>query len=292
MGRTGVFVVFVVSALMVGCGGTTVGPAGNTGSGVNPTLDDQVPADTPAAEGGTWSGTITFTGTIDTSSHDSGDNGQDPNSSYYSTFDSNESQTLDATDSYAITADDGDVTYGLHTVTLEGTADNSGSSDYDKVTTGHARNAACEWDYEDHEYAEGSWSGSGKVVGEMRFSEDGSYSIDVRSDISGPNGELPDGATFPFVSTGTISNLTANCEQTESDDTTIDTAPLVEWVSSHLGDADVNGTYSTIEGELSTSNPGTVVEGTKTWEMNFPEGFEMTIDWHLEHSTPIVLPHD
>ena len=33
-------------------------------------------------------------------------------------------------------------------------------------------------------------------------------------------------------------------------------------------------------------------QAEKLMTRHFPEGFEMTIDWHLEHSTPIVLPHD
>ena len=49
--------------------------------------------------------------------------------------------------------------------------------------------------------------------------------------------------------------------------------------------------YAVIEGELNPSNPGSVVDGSTTWEMRFPEGFTMTITWHLEHSSPIVLPH-
>lgn len=66
--------------------------------------------------------------------------------------------------------------------------------------------------------------------------------------------------------------------------------PLVGWVSGALEAADVNLMDATIEGELNPANPGSVVDGTSTWEMRSPEGFTMTITWHLVHDGPIVLP--
>jgi hypothetical protein len=40
------------------------------------------------------------------------------------------------------------------------------------------------------------------------------------------------------------------------------------------------------------SNPGTVVDGSKTWELKYTEGYKIKVTWHLEHTGPIVLPHD
>lgn len=278
----------VVALVAVACtgGGLTVQPGPTEPPFAFPT---DTPYSGPAA--GTWTGTITFDGTVDSSKHDAGDNGQDPNSSYYATFDKTEAQTADATDTFQVTGADGDLTYGIHSVDLTGTAANQGSADYHSRETGHARSANCQWDYETVAEHVGSWTGDGGAIGEIRFSEDGGYTIDMRADHTGPDGYEKDAAQFPWHETTTISNLTGGCEQTEDSEHTMDVPPPIEWVSSHRSDADVDGRYVILEGQLNAGNPGSVVDGSSTWDMNVPEGFQMTITWHLVHSSPIVLPH-
>lgn len=66
--------------------------------------------------------------------------------------------------------------------------------------------------------------------------------------------------------------------------------PIVHWTSSYLGASDVNGFDADTEGQLDAGDPGSVVAGSLTWEMSFPEGFKLTVEWQLEHDGPITLP--
>jgi hypothetical protein len=261
----------------------TIGPGG--GATPTPFVD---PTDTPYAgpATGTWTGTITFTGVINVDKTEPGHSDLDPNNTYYEEWVTTEATHLNATDTFTIAAaDDDDLTYGIHSVDLQGSAANSGTTLERYVTVTDKGNSGCTWKQEDGDETTGSWSGSGSSVGELQFSEDGSYFIRIRADAGDP-------AVVPHRYWLKYSDISANCEVNEPEfDNTEDGAPIVEWVSSHLGEADVDGTYISIEGQLNTANPGTTVDGTKTWEMAFPEGLTITITWHLVHSGPIVLPH-
>lgn len=211
----------------------------------------------------------------------------DPSNTYYQTWVTTEVTQLDATDTFTIAAvDEYDPTYGIRPVDLGGTATNSGTTLQRYVTVWDKGNSGCTWKEEDGSETTGSWSGSGSSVGEMHFSEDGSYSIRIYADASGDGAELPHHDWLKY------SDISANCEVNEAPyDLPSMQGPIIEWVSSHLEEADVNCVYAILEGELNPSNPGSVVDGTSMREMRFPEGFTMTISWHLVHDGPIVLPH-
>jgi len=243
----------------------------------------------PAPPAGTWTGTITLHGVIAIDKTEDGSDG-DPGSTYYDTYTKHDVTQTDVTDTYTITASDPeDLTYGIDSIDLGGSAANAGTTLERYTTTWKKQNSGCTWTEEDGTETKGPWTGTGKAVGSVGFNEDGSYSIDIHPDISLPNGEEPDGPQLPYRNFQTITDLSAGCQGTGYDQTTTQ-GPIVWWVSSFLGETDVNNIYSNIEGNLNPANPGSTVDGSSTWKLKLPE-MTMTITWHLVHSGQIVLPH-
>jgi hypothetical protein len=66
---------------------------------------------------------------------------------------------------------------------------------------------------------------------------------------------------------------------------------VVVWASTYFGSLDLDHEYPQVTGQLDPSDPGAVVEGSAGWDMLDPEGLRLSIDWHLVHDGPIVLPH-
>jgi hypothetical protein len=246
--------------------------------------------------GANWTGTITLRALIDESKSETGDNDQDPNSTYYATYTREKTVNEDVTDKYTLTGEDPtSLTYGIHSVGFTGTVENSGTSQFSDVYLWDKRNSGCTWKQEDGDEWSGSWSGQGDPEVSLEFSEDGSYTVFVRPN---PTGER---ATFPHRSWSKSTDISANCEQTEPDsDVTIEAGPLIEWVSERLGDPTTDGGGAVIEGSLSRSNDG-VVEGSDSWELERyeelfadPESPKITItaSWRFVRDGPIELPHD
>lgn len=271
--------IVVLVLATVGCG-ATVGPGATSTGFVEPT---DTPYNGPSS--GHWSGTITFHGVINVDKSGPGHSDLDPNNTYYESWVTTDTTQLDATDTFTIAAaDEADLSYGISHVKLDGSAANSGTTleHYSRATD--KGNSGCTWKQDEGSETKGSWSGSGSLVGDMRFSEDGSYTIDIRADPSG------DGAKVPHREWLKYSDISAACEISYPPyDNPSTQGPILEWVSSRLGDADVDLIYSDIEGQMSTGNPGSTVDGTKEWK--FSDGLTMTITWHLVHDGPIVLPH-
>jgi hypothetical protein len=273
----------VVSVLAVAC-------TGGAGSGASPT-PFVAPTDTPynGPARGAWSGTITVRGVIDVNKSENGSSG-DTGSVYYETYTKNDVTQTDVTDTFTISANDpDDLTYGIHQVDLGGSAANAGTTLERYLTTWQKGNSGCTWTEEDGTETKGSWSENGDAVGSMRFSEDGSYSIDIHANTALSNGEQPDGPKLPYRNWQAVTNLTAGCTGNGYDTTTTQ-GPGIEWASSFLGTADKNGVYSRIDGQLNASNPGSVVDGSVTWELS-EQDITLTITWHLVHEGPIVVPH-
>ena len=291
----GVLAATVAMLTMTACSGVTTGPGATPAPTVARATFDSLVFQTgnPNAQPGRWTGTITLHGVINVDKTEDGHSDLPPENIYYETWTTTEVTQLDATDTFTITAaDDPDVTYGIHAVDLTGTAANSGTTLERYLMLTNKRNSGCTWKEENGEETSGSWSGAGDSLGKLRFSEDGEYSIEIRADTSGPNGESAPEPELPHHTWLKYSDISANCEVNEAPfDLQEPRGPIVQWVSSSLGQADVKGEYSRIEGKLNASNPGSVVDGTTTWELSYPEGFTMTITWHLVHDSPIVLPH-
>lgn len=280
--------VLVLSATGACSAQIPAGPAQTTRPAPVPTqgyLDDTVP---PAVAGGTWTGTITIHGVIDEDKTEDGSSG-DVGSAYYETYTKHDTTQTDVTDTYTITGTDpADVTFGISSVVLGGTAANAGQTLERYITTWKKQNSGCTWDAEDGTQTSGSWTGSGKAEGTLQLSEDGSYSIDIGPNITLPSGYEPDGPQLPYRNWEAITNLSAGCQGNGYDQTTTQ-GPIVWWVSSFIGELDVNDLYSNLRGQIS-GTPGTTIDGSITWHLKLP-AMTMTDTWHLVHNSPIVLPH-
>ena len=276
-----------VSATLVACS-SVVAPGGSNAPSARPTT--AAPPQTGGApQAGAWTGTITAHAVIDRDETTEGSSG-DPGSVYYETWVAHDTVQAEATDTFAITAaDPEDLEYGIHSVDLGGNAANSGTTLERYSTVSQKQNSSCTWTEEVGSETEGAFTGSGLAVGELRFSEDGTYSIEIYADPSGPDGsyETP---KVPQQLFQRISNRSADCVgdgyETETED-----GPLIWWASSSLGGADVDGIYANIEGQLDLGNPGSTVAGSETWEMESPEGLTLTVTWNLTHEGAITLPN-
>jgi len=286
-----------LSLLLVGgcsSGGVVIQPV------PTPRPVDNVPVATPRTgqSAGSWTGTITMEGTIDVNKSTEGDNGQDPNSTYYDTYTKTRTNQTHVSDSYTLTADDPEsLEYGISGVTFGGDADVTGSSDQNTVQIWDMGNSGCTWTETNHDEANGSWSESGEPEGSLEFEEDGSYRVFLR--VS------PSGAEYPSVDTHSwqeISDISANCEATDEPyDVTMEGSPPFGWVNELLGKKATDGSYVEIAGTV--ANGSTTVSGSKSWEVGaqFPElqpedseidPINVTINWNFQHTGPITLPHD
>jgi hypothetical protein len=237
-------------------------------------------------------------GAIDVNKTKDGDNGQDPNSTYYETYTETRTNQTHVSDSYTVTAEDpSSLAYGISGVEFEGTAEVTGSSDQNTVRITNAQNSGCTWKETKHDEANGSWNDTGEPLGSLEFDEDGSYR--VYFDVS------PSGEEYPTVDTHSwleYSNISANCEVNEEPyDVTMEGTPPFGWVSELLGRKATDGSYVEIAGTIPPN--ATTVSGTKSWEIGAqmpefqPEDSEIdpidvTITWNFEHTGPITLPHD
>jgi hypothetical protein len=236
-----------------------------------------------APEPGTWTGTITLHAVVDHHETEEGSD-QDPNSTYYITFVREETVQETANDALTIQASDpADVSYGIGRVRLGGPAANEGATLQRSDITWQKQNSGCTWTEEDLSETQGSWTGTGTVDGTLTFSEDGTYILDV----------YPLWADAPELTlhhTNTVSNLSANCEG-EGWQSEMPGGPLVARASNLLAEYDVNGMRPQLTGRLDTTDPGSVVAGSGSWEMRSPEDTKLTVQWDLVHDGPIVLPH-
>jgi len=217
----------------------------------------------------------------------------DPGNVYYETSTNTQTDVGDAVDTFAISAqDDSDLEFGISLVDLKGgKADTQGSQDYKTTIVTKKSNSGCTWTEELGDEVVGAWTDSGRIVGELRFSDDGSYSIEIRASTAGPDGVEPDGPQIDHKMWIKNSDISAGCTGDPAYDTTAKEGPTLRWAASFLGEPDVSGVYSSIEGKLNPSNPGATVDGSQTWTLVAPVQ-TLTANWHLVHSTPIVLPHD
>jgi hypothetical protein len=288
-------VLFVAGALaLVGCAGAPpVGQAGTSQAGkpAAPTSVEEDPT-TAGVAPGSWTGTITFHAVANVNKT-TNDTSGDPGNVYYETSTTTEANAGDSVDTFAINARDGtDLEFGISAVELDGgKADTHGNEDYKTTIVTKKSNSGCTWTEELGDEVSGSWADSGTSVGELRFSDDGSYSIELRASTAGPDGVQPDGPQIDHRMWIKNSDISAGCSGDPAYDTTAKEGPTLLWASNLLGQPDVNGIYSAIQGKLDATNPGTTVDGTSTWKLVAPAQ-ELTITWHLVHSTPIVLPHD
>jgi hypothetical protein len=282
--------VLILSATVACSSQIPAAPAQTARPVANPTFDYSEDTEPPAVAGGSWTGTITFDAVagVNKTTHDTSGN---PGDVYYETSTTTETDAGHSTDTFAIaTQDQADVTYGIDTVDLKGTASTQGNEDYKSTIVTQKQNSGCTWTEEVGDETSGAWTDSGTPVGELRFSEDGSYSMTIHASTAGPNGEEPVGPQIDHHTWIKNSDISAGCTGDPVEEFTEKQGPLLLWASSFLDSTDVNDKYVNISGQVNAANPGTTVDGTSTWKVVLPE-LTLTITWHLVHDSPIVLPH-
>ena len=262
-------------------------PAGQVPT-ARPQVDEPDATEPAAVAGGSWTGTITLHGVInqdETKDITSGDVG----STYYQTGTSHDTTQVDVTDTFAINGKDPeDVSYGIDGFDFSGTAANAGTTLERYVQNWNSQNSGCTYKEEVGTQVAGSWNSTGTANGKLNLSDDGSYTIDVSAGSADPNGEEVSPA-LPHRVWDTFSDISAGCVAKSGGDVTDTQGPLVWWVSSFLGETDVNNKYSGISGQI-PGTPGTTIDGSNSWTLKLP-AMKMDIAWHLVHDSPIVLPH-
>jgi hypothetical protein len=273
--------------------GTSTGTSTSTAPGSSrPTLAPE-PSPTSNALGSGWTGTVTFKGVIDVSKEKTDTSGN-PGSVYYAPTTTKDVTQTDATDEFTVTGKDPeDITYGIQRVDLGGSAANHGTTLERYLITSDRHNAlSCHFTDETGSETVGSWTGNLNGVGEISFSEDGSYHITMSAGGDPKTGERPPSPQLPhriWEKVTILAGAARDCPGPGYESKTTE-GPIVEWASSFLGTTDVNGIYSSIHGKLNPTNPGSVVDGTATFKLSLPE-MQLTISWHLVHDGPITLPH-
>src|SRR4051812_46430372 len=184
--------------IMVACAGAPAAVQPGTSTRATPvgsTTDagEDAPT-TAAAAAGTWTGTITVHA-VASVNKTTNDTSGDPGSVYYETSTTTETNAGDSVDTFAINAhDDSDLEFGISHVDLKGgKADTAGSQDFKTTIVSKKSNSGCTWTEELGDEVAGSWTDSGKSVGDLRFSDDGAYSIELRASTAGPDGLEPEG---------------------------------------------------------------------------------------------------
>jgi hypothetical protein len=123
--------------------------------------------------------------------------------------------------------------------------------------------------------------------GSIRFQDDGSYIIDMGESGDPATGEEPPTPQLPkrLWETDTIIDGAAkDCPTSPGDVMTTD-APVILWASGILG------SYDQIKGTLDVGGPGSVVDGSASFNETSPQA-TLTVTWHLVHDGPITLPHN
>lgn len=260
------------------CGAST-GPVG-TGGPSGDSATNPPPASTNGAVPGGWQGTITvqMVESVDeTQTTESGD----PGSLYHTRITAHDFVENDITDEFTVSGRDrDDVEYGVVEVDLTGLATNRGDTLQRHVSVEDKRNAlGCHFLEEIGSKIDGSWTLGGDAHGEIRFSDDGTYRITIGG---GDYGEDP----LPRLGWQTYTILEGaarDCPPPGRSEVT-GFGQYGQWAYRYIGEND-------IEGSLDAANPGSVVQGSLTFDIDSPKA-TITVTWHLVHEGPINLPHE
>lgn len=268
----------LLAVLMAACAGAT-GPAGtngptpSSGSATNPP-----PPSTGSAVPGAWQGTMTFhmvKSSDETKTTESGD----PGSTYHSTITTHDVVQEDITDKFTVNGTDGDDNeFGVVEVDLTGQVANAGKTLQRHVSVEDKHNAlGCHFTEEIGSEIDGSWTLAGKAAGTIRFSDDGSYHVTMGG---GESGEDPLDQLFWQTNT-ILEGATKDCPQAGRSEVT-GFGQYGDWAHIYLDDP--------IEGSLDVANPGSVVDGSKSFKIELPKA-TITVTWHFVHEGAINLPH-
>jgi hypothetical protein len=182
----------------------------------------------------------------------------------------------DFTDTFTVTGAD-DLDYGIVTVDLTGQIANSGSTFEQTIFVTDLRNAlGCHYLEETGSEIDGSWTLGGGAEGEIRFDEDGTYSITVRGGDSGEDA-IPALLWEEFT---ILEGAAIDCPAPGRSETT--------GFGSYGDYAHIYG-GGPMEGTLDPLNPGSVLDGSVTSTTDELLPATITVTWHLVHDGPIIL---
>ncbi|HEY8135933.1 MAG TPA: hypothetical protein VIF08_07810 [Candidatus Limnocylindrales bacterium] len=210
----------------------------------------------------------------------------EPGSIFYSTLTIHTVIQVSASDALTLSGmdDEESALYGIGSVDLTGSGSNSGNALEQYIYTSDEHNAlGCHYLDETGTEVNGSWSQPGIAQGTIRFSEDGSYTIEVRAsntDVSTgeyTNPELPKTLWQTYT---ILEGAATDCPapgRSEVEDTE---GPIYDWASSVA--------YGTIGGQIDPANPPSVIDGSVTLVSESPEA-TVTVTWHFVHDGPIVV---
>lgn len=277
----------LLAVVLTGACSGTPGPAGPGATA------SQLPGQptTPAAVStgfvpGGWSGTITVNAVISSDTTETSNSGE-PGGVYYTTTTTHAVTQAEATDEITVTGNDDseDVIYGIGSVELTGPASNSGMSHELYVSITDKHNAlGCHYTDEVGSDVTGSWSLNGHGRGEIRFSDDGSYTITISASQADPVTGEYETTTLPeklWETYTIIEGAARDCPPTGRSEVVDANGGLLEWANTLA--RDVN-----IKGSIDPANPPSVVDGSITADTTLPEA-TVTVTWHLVHDGPIVV---
>lgn len=238
----------------------------------------------PGVPGG-WTGTITIRAVMEDSSDETSSSGE----GVYATTTRDQSEThLDTSDTFTVNGHDpDDPEFGVAEVDLTGQADNSGTTLERTTITSDEHNAlGCHFTDEVGTEVKGPWTQSGVANVTVRFNDDGSYYISLSAGGDPVTGEMQD-LKLPkrLWETYTILEGAAqDCPPPGTSEVQDTEGPIISWAS---GQADTNE----LTGSLSPSNPGSVLDGSASYETTLPDA-KVTASWHLVHEGTILLPNE
>ncbi len=285
------FTTVLLAVQLAACSGSAV-PVGSIGSAAGPSsepTDDS--AGGPSGASGSaavprgWQGTITFHAVLNTATDDTSTSGQGV---FQDTTVSHSLTKADVTDAFTVSGvDPADMTFGIDSVKLSGPVANHGTTLERSVFDSDKHNAlGCHYTEEVGSEVSGSWTGNSTGPGEIRFLDDGSYTIRIGVGGDLQTGEMPPSPQLPkrlWDTTTIVEGAAIDCPPPGPVENTTD-GPVVEWASSILGSS------GSITGKLDPANPGSVVDGSAKFDITLPQA-TLTVTWHLVHDGPITLPH-
>lgn len=240
---------------------------------------------------GGWTGTITVHAEIDSDTTETSESG-DPGSLYFTTIVSHDVMQADASDEFTVTGTDDEesAVYGIGSVELSGPASVHGTSRELHVSTADKHNAlGCHFTDEVGSEANGPWTMAGTGHGEIRFQDDGTYTISIGFSPADPEGDGYETPTLPQTLWETYTILEGaarDCPPTGRTELTDTAGPLLGPASTFLGVYD-------IEGSIDPSNPPSVVDGSLTFETDHAGApLTVTATWHLVHDGPIDVTYN
>ncbi|MEO6350402.1 MAG: hypothetical protein ABIP53_07100 [Candidatus Limnocylindrales bacterium] len=277
-----ILLIMVIAA----CGGSTV-PAG-TGAPPVTRPTDPPQASTATFLPGGWQGTISFHAVVDADTTETSNSG-DPGGVYFTTTTSHYTAHGDATDELAVTGTDDSesAVFGIGSVDLTGTASNQGMSlDRSIITSDKHNSLGCHYTDEVGSETTGSWSQDGTAGGEIRFQDDGSYTITAYGSPADPEGDGYESVKLPQTLWETYTILEGaarDCPPAGRSEVTGTDGPVLGWASA--GSLEV-------EGSIDPLNPPSVIDGSQTLAIDtFPPG-TVTVSWHLVHDGPIDVTYN